>query len=90
MEVLNQILTKLEHLERSLQLQNSVWFTVLEAASYGRISESKIRKLIAKGELPINRIGGKILISRKTLDYYIMFKTGKPNKRQREAVECLI
>ncbi|NQU83373.1 MAG: helix-turn-helix domain-containing protein [Parcubacteria group bacterium] len=65
----------------------STWLTVLEAAEYCRISESKMRKLIAKGELPINRIGGKILINRKALDYFVMFGTGKPTKRQREAYD---
>ena len=90
MEVLSEILSKLEHLERSFQLQNSKWMTCNESAIYARISISKMRKLLASGDIPINRIGGKILINRKALDYYIIFQTGKPSKRQREAVECLL
>jgi len=90
MEVLNEILAKIEHLEKSFQVQNSKWLTVLESAEYCRISESKMRKLLGSGKISVNRIDGKILLNRKALDYYIMFGTGKPSKRQREAVECLI
>ena len=90
MEALTAILDKLDSLEKSLQVQNSKWLSVREAAEYCRISESKLRKLIGSGDLSINRIGGKILLSRKALDYYIVFKTSKPNKRQRESVECLL
>jgi len=90
MEALNQILSKLEHLELSLQVQNSRWMAVSESAVYCRISESKMRKLIAAGEVPINRIGGKILLNRRELDYLILTGTAKPSKRRREAVECLL
>ena len=90
MEAFTEILTKLEHLERSLQVQNSKWLTVNEAAIYCRISESKMRKLIGSGKIPIHRIDGKILLHRKELDYFILVGSARPTKRQREAVECLI
>jgi len=87
--LLNQLIEKLEHLERSLQLQNSKWMTVAESSEYCRISESKMRKLIGTGKISINRIDGKILLNKKALDFYILLGTSKPNKRQRESVECL-
>jgi len=68
----------------------SPWLTVKEAAAYARISESKLRKLIHAGTLPINRIDGKILINRKSLDLFIIYGTTRPTKRQREAVEFML
>ena len=77
-------------IEKILVGQNTKWLTVREAANYCRISESKMRKLLSSGEMPINRLDGKILLNRRALDYYIILGTSKPTKRQREAVEYLI
>jgi len=90
MEVLNEILSKIEHLEKSFQVQNSKWLTVLESAEYCRISESKMRKLLGSGKISIHRIGGKILLHRKELDYLILTGSARPSKRDRERVECLL
>ena len=77
-------------IEKILVGQNTKWLTVKEAANYCRISESKMRKLISSGEMPINRLDGKILLNRRALDYHIIFGTSKPTKRQREAMEFMI
>ena len=90
MNVLKQILSKLEILENRLDTVHSAWMTVKETAAYARVSESKVRKLIASGDMPIHRIGGKILISRRELDYLILFGTPSPTKRQREKAEGLL
>jgi len=90
METLAEILTRVKAIESKINGMYSKWFTVNEAAIYCRISESKMRKLIGAGKISVNRIDGKILLNRKALDYYIILGNGKPSKRQREAVECLI
>ena len=90
MHSIDDIYDKLIIVEKILVGQNTKWLTVREAASYCRISESKIRKLISSGEMPINRLDGKILLNRRALDYYIIFGTSKPTKRQREAMEYMI
>ncbi len=91
MKEILQILEKLDHkidlLGKSL---NSKWLTVGESAIYCRISQSKMRKLIGAGKIPINRIDGKILLNRRELDYLILTGSARPTKRQREAVECLL
>ncbi|MBU4443712.1 helix-turn-helix domain-containing protein [bacterium] len=90
MEALAEILTRVKAIENKLNCIYSKFFTVKEASEYLRISESKLRKLIGAGKIPINRIDGKILLNRRALDYLILTGSAKPNKRQREAVECLI
>lgn len=85
-----QILEKLDKIENSILRIVPRWLTVREAANYCRISESKMRKLLSSGEMPINRLDGKILLNRRALDYYIIFGTSKPTKRQREAMEYMI
>jgi len=90
MEVLNQILNKLEHLEKCLNGTYSKWLTVSESAIYCRMSQSKMRKLIGMGKMPIHRIDGKILLNRRELDYLIMTGTSKPTKRKREQAEVFI
>jgi len=90
MPSLDEILEKLSSIENILIGTFSKWFTVREAAVYARISESKIRKLIHTGKLPINRLDGKILINRKMLDLFIIYGTKKPTKRQRETVEFML
>ena len=84
------ILDKLDHLEKCLNGIYSKWFTVNEAAIYCRISESKMRKLIGSGKISIHRIGGKILLHRKELDYLILTGSARPSKRDRERLECLL
>jgi len=90
MEALAEILSRFDRLEKCVNNIYSKWLTVNEASIYCRISESKMRKLIGAGEVPINHIGGKILINRKALDYFVMFGTGKPTRKQRESVQCLL
>lgn len=90
METLAEILTKLEHLEKCINGMNSKWLSVREAAEYARISESKLRKLIASGGVPIHKIDGKILLNRKELDFLILTGTSRPTKRDRERVQCLL
>lgn len=89
MPSLNEMYEKLISIENTLMGVCSKWLTVKEAATYARASESKMRKLIHTGKLPINRLDGKILINRKMLDLFIIYGTAKPTKRQREAVEFI-
>ena len=86
----NEIFEKLLSIENILIGIVSTWLTVKEAAVYARISESKMRKLIHTGKLPINRLDGKILINRKMLDLFIIYGTANPTKRQREAVVSIL
>jgi len=90
MELTAEILRKLEHLEKCIIGMQSKWFTVNEAAEYCRISESKMRKLIGSGKIPIHKIDGKILLNRRELEYLILTGSARPSKRDRERVECLL
>ena len=90
MEALTAILDKLDHLEKCLNNIYSKFLTVDEASIYCRISESKMRKLIRSGKMPIHKIDGKILLNRRELDYLIMTGTSRPTKRDRERVQCLL
>ena len=87
---LDEIYQKVVSIENLLHGLTSKWLTVKEASVYARVSESKMRKLIHAGKLPINRMGGKILINRKMLDLFIIYGTVNPTKRQQEAVDFLL
>lgn len=93
MEALAEILTKLEHLERSLQVQNSTWLDLQGVADYLHISTSKLRKMISAGEIPFKRVGsnGKLIFNRKQIDLCLIYskKTGF-TKREREQAEAFI
>jgi len=90
MEPIQEILNRLKDLEQRLSPVTSKWITVKEAAMYCRISESKARKLIAAGTIQIHRIGGKVLLNRRELDYLILFGPDTPTKRQRERAEAIL
>ncbi|MBU1065375.1 helix-turn-helix domain-containing protein [bacterium] len=86
----DQILAGLKTIENKLNGVYSKWLTVTEGALYCRISESKMRKLIGSGRLPIHRIDCKILLNRRELDFIILTGSARPNRRQREVIECLL
>jgi len=91
MEALNQILSKLEHLELSLQVQNSTWLDISGTAEYLHLSTSKLYKLVASGSIPFKKINAKILFSRRSLDLWLV--TGKINsftKTDRQKAEAWI
>ena len=90
MQQTEEVIEKLISIENILMGIYSKWQTVKEAATYARVSESKMRKLIHTGKLPINRLDGKILINRKMLDLFIIYGTANPTKRQREVVEFIL
>jgi len=90
MEALTEILNRIDRLENKLNGVYSKWLSVRESAEYCRISESKMRKMIGSGKIPIHKIDGKILLNRTELDYFVLTGTARPSKRDRERVEYLI
>ena len=92
MEALNQILSKLEHLELSLQAQNSTWLSVSDLSQYLGVSESTIRRLVAKNEMPFKRVGtnGKIIFNRRQIDLWLLSGEKHPGKRARLIFQDLI
>ena len=68
----NLVLAKLDRIEGILEKNiMSEFMTVKESADLLRCSQSKIRELMRRGELPFNRISdslkGTVLIKRKNL-----------------------
>jgi len=76
------IFKKLEEIEQKI-VPSQTWLSVPELAEYLKVSESYIRKLIARGELPLKRVGtsGKIVFHRKEVDLFILNNCEKPSKR---------
>lgn len=55
------------------------WFTISDAASYCRLSEESVRKLVNTGMLTARRpVKGRLLISRIELDDLIRNSTSSP------------
>ena len=57
----------------------AVLLTAKEVADVLRLSESGVRKLAAKGELPAVRIGGSLRFNRIVVDDLIASSTATPN-----------
>jgi len=92
MEALAEILTKLEHLELSLQAQNSVWLSVSDLVKYLGVSESTIRRLVSKNEIPYKRIGknGCLTFNRRQIDLWLLSGEKHPTKRVRMIFQDLL
>ena len=88
---LTKIFQKLNSINKKITLPLN-WLTVSELAGYLKVSESYIRKLIARGELPFKRVGtsGKIVFHRKEVDLYLLNNCQKPTKRDRETYKDLL
>lgn len=50
----------------------NVFLSVKELSDYLSISESLVRKLVKKGELPHNRLGVKIIFSKVEIDRWLL------------------
>ena len=68
-------------------VNNNTWLTVTETAAYLRVSVSKIRKMVARKQIPFRRLpgaaAGKIVFNRRMLDFWILLN-GKKSVSQVE------
>lgn len=93
-EKLDQILERLDRLERRFRAEYPAWLTVAEVAQYLGVSPSTIRKLVANGSIPYRRLptgeGGAIRFNRKMIDLWLLSGQLKPSKRTRLTFEEII
>ncbi len=79
-EKIDNIINKLNRIERIAFDDRSPWFTIVEATKYIKLSERTLRRWIASGTLKSYRLpGGGHRILRRDLDSITMF--GKPYKK---------
>ena len=73
---------KLESIESRITPAKT-WLSVSDLAGYLGISESSIRRLIFKGQIPFKRIGtnGKIIFNRRQIDLWLLTGERNPGKR---------
>lgn len=92
--LLRQILTGINEIKKSLIKVNSNWLDFHEAALYLKISESTLRKYVASGMVPFNRIGvgnkNKFLFSRRQLDLWIIYGKKTFTKRELQKLKAFI
>jgi len=79
-----QIFQKLESIEQKITPAQT-WLSVADLAQYIKSSESAIRRLVAKNEIPFKRIGsnGKIVFNRRQIDLWLLSGEKHPGKRAR-------
>lgn len=85
------IYSKLENLEQRIS-PPLTWLSVTDLAKYIKSSESSIRRLVAKNEIPFKRIGhgGKLLFNKKQIDIWLCSGQIHPTKRARTLFADLI
>lgn len=68
------------------------WMSVPDLAKYLKSSESTIRRLVAKNEVPFKRIGsnGKIVFNRRQIDLWLLSGEKHPGKRARMIFQDLL
>ncbi|MHA1877170.1 MAG: helix-turn-helix domain-containing protein [Promethearchaeota archaeon] len=94
-DILKEIFMKISDLQEKFRGFQSTWLDINQTSSYLHISESSLRKHIAKGEIPFRRIGhgskSKILVNRRMLDLSILYgKTSHFTKAEKMKAEGLI
>lgn len=62
-------LDRLENLLRDNSKEN--WLTIAGASKYSKLSITRLRKAIAKGELQVSKVGGKLLFKEIWLDEWL-------------------
>ena len=82
---------KLESIESRITPAQT-WLNVIDLSQYLGISESTIRRLISKGEIPYRRIGnnGCITFNRKQIDLWLLSGEKHPTKRSRAIFQDLL
>ena len=85
------IYSKLESIENRIT-PPSTWLSVTDLAQYIKSSESAIRRLVSKNEIPFKRIGsnGKILFNRRQIDFWLLSGEKHPGKRARMIFQDLL
>ena len=82
---------KLEDIERRITPAQT-WMSITDLVQYLKLSESSIRRLVAKNEIPFRRIGknGKIVFNRRQIDLWLLSGEKSPGKRSRAIFQDLV
>jgi len=85
------IFQKLECIEQKITSVQT-WLSVTDLAQYIKSSESSIRRLVSKNEIPFKRVGsgGKILFHRRQIDLWLLSGEKHPSKRTRIIFQDLL
>ena len=73
---------KLESIEQRIT-PAATWLSVSDLGEYLGISESSIRRLVARNEIPFKRVGlnGKIVFHKRQIDLWLLSGEKNPGKR---------
>lgn len=66
------LLTKIEEVKSIVKDAQSPFLDVPKAAVYLQISTSKLRKLIAEGKIPFDRVDGKLVFHKRKLELFVL------------------
>jgi excisionase family DNA binding protein len=86
-----KIIQKLETIEKKMDNNPSLWMDIEKVADYLSVSVSKIRKMVAQDRIPHSRLTdskkSKLLFNRHEIDFWILLKEKRYNKRERNKVK---
>ncbi|MGC9365278.1 MAG: helix-turn-helix domain-containing protein [Fidelibacterota bacterium] len=87
-----ELIERLDRIESKLTVIGQTWLSVSDLTKYLKCSESSIRRLVAKNEIPFRRIGshGKIVFNRRQIDFWLLSGEKHPGKRVRIMYQDLL
>ena len=90
-EILEQLLQIVKRIETNI-IPNLTWLSVSDLAQYIKSSESSIRRLVTRNEIPYKRIGanGKIVFHKRQIDLWLLSGEKNPGKRSRAIFQDLL
>jgi len=88
---LKLLFQKIESIENRITPAQT-WLSVPDLAKYLKSSESTIRRLVARNEIPFKRIGtnGKIIFHKRQIDLWLLSGEKHPGKRARMIFQDLL
>ena len=87
MSDLEEVIERLERIEKQTLKKITPFLNIKEAANYARQSTSTIRRWINSGSLVARRVnGGRLIIHRRDVDALLILESQKPSKLQREVL----
>lgn len=89
-----KVMNKLETIEEKIDNSSSPWMDIETVANYLNVSVSQIRKMVANNQIPYSRLRDSkksdLLFNRHEIDFWILLKDERNNKRERKKVKDYI
>lgn len=89
--IFRELVERLDRIESKITPAQT-WLSVSDLANYLGVSESTVRRLVSRREIPFHRIGsnGCLTFNRKLVDLWLLTGEKQPGKRSRAMFQDLL